>query len=375
MEINLELRRIYRNTAIAVIIAAILMVGGVFAYEYHMGYVKLFSQKTVKEQAISESNGTASAAAQTSEITATAGTQVDTSSIDGRDYLMFNTASSDSQFLWIPLPEGMGLADVAIENHYMSRELWISVGSTDTSFYDKESISGDLSGITYGEVVAGEESMILKFALDDVYEFNTIFENGVLYVEKMRPRELYNHLIVIDPCGQIPEAMLNAESMTPTRICLDIADKLREKLENDGLRVYVTSVDERAVTDEDRISLISAVRPDMLVRIDTAFDEDSKVYGTQTVYNGTYFIPGFGSVELADLLEQEVTTAIGGKAVGLVEAGEDDTVIRKATIPAATVKVGFYTNAQENILLNREDYRGKIAQGMYKAVMSGLSDE
>jgi len=67
-----------------------------------------------------------------------------------------------------------------------------------------------------------------------------------------------------------------------------------------------------------------------------------------------------------------VTTSIGGLAGGLVDATDEDVVIRNATVPAASVKVGYFTNAQENILLNREDYRTKIAQGIADAIIEAF---
>ena len=56
------------------------------------------------------------------------------------------------------------------------------------------------------------------------------------------------------------------------------------------------------------------------------------------------------------------------REMGLAEAGDNDEIIRKATVPAATIKVGYYTNTQENILLNRDDYRTRIADGIMAAI-------
>ena len=44
--------------------------------------------------------------------------------------------------------------------------------------------------------------------------------------------------------------------------------------------------------------------------------------------------------------------------------------MREATIPAAAVRVGYFTNAKEEALLQREDYRKRIAEGIYRAILS-----
>ena len=90
---------------------------------------------------------------------------------------------------------------------------------------------------------------------------------------------------------------------------------------------------------------------------------------TGTIYNDQYFIPGFGSVELADLLEKELASEIKTKALGL-EKASGESKLRYATVPAAEVRVGCLSNKQEAILLKREDYIEKIANGIYNAIVS-----
>ena len=70
-----------------------------------------------------------------------------------------------------------------------------------------------------------------------------------------------------------------------------------------------------------------------------------------------------------------MVTAISGKANGLLEAAEDDTVICDATVPAAAIKVGYLTNGQEAILLQREDYIQRIAEGIYRAIIRAYEEQ
>ena len=288
--------------------------------------------------------------------------------------LKLGVSASDSDYIWIPVEPGISSSDIVLENHYMDRQLWVAIYSGNPEYYEENTVTGNLSRIISAEAVEDENRLILKFMMDRVYEYDTIFENGVLYIKPQFPKEAYDRIVVIDPAGYVPDEMKMENSMTPAAICLDIARRLASQLEEMGIRVYMTSVDERVASDENSLTLASNVKPDMYIRIETAYNEDSQVYGTSTVYNGNYFIPGFGSVELADLMEAYVTTSIGGKAEGLVPATENDGVINGSTVPAAAIRVGYYTNAQENVLLNREDYRTKIADGLKDAVMEAYGE-
>lgn len=351
----ISLYNIYKRATIAFVVTAILVLSAA------VGHKNVFGVSENNNGVVEYESGSIEA--------------METQEIAPDQTALYFDTTIDSEYIWVPMPEGTVATDVAIENHYMDRQLWISVSGADEAFYKQTKISGDLTDITGGSFTSADEKLILKLDLEHIYEYTTIFEDGVLYIEKVIPNAQYDKIVVIDPAGANGDFVLADNSMSPAAICVDIAAKLKTLLETDGIRVYVTNLDEQAVEDEACLDLSKEVKPDMYVRIETSVDEDSKIYGTKTVYNGTYFIPGFGSTELADLLESNVTTSIGGKADGLMEATGDDGVILNSTVPAATVKVGYYTNMQENILLNRDDYRTKIAQGMYKAIMTGFGDE
>ncbi|MDE5892195.1 MAG: N-acetylmuramoyl-L-alanine amidase, partial [Acetatifactor sp.] len=95
-------------------------------------------------------------------------------------------------------------------------------------------------------------------------------------------------------------------------------------------------------------------------------EEDSEQFGTEVWYNGDYFIPIFGSLQLADLLERQVTEAVVGRANGLMET--EDAVLQRLTIPGALVKAGYLTHEREGELLAEEGYTKKIAEGIVAAL-------
>lgn len=366
---NNDIRYIYKGMLLATaIFSVIVALGvGVFVFLYHPIPV-LADANAVREA----DHGTLETSMTVPESAGAAGAEAPSAAVGNK--LTLDGDSNDSDYIWIPVMDGISSTDIVIENHYMDRQLWVAITGSNEAFYADNPVSGNLDAVSEAEAVDTEQGTVLKFTFDRVYEFNTIFENGVLYVDTLMPGEVYDRIVVIDPAGFVPDGMITDNSLTPARICLDIANRLKEQLDKQNIKVYMTSVDERVRDSQSSLALLGEVRPDMYIRIETAYDEDTSVYGTSTVYNGTYFIPGFGSVELADLLEAYVTTSIGGKALGMLQASDEDTVISMATVPAATVRVGYYTNAQENILLNREDYRTRIAEGIYNAIMQAYGE-
>lgn len=283
--------------------------------------------------------------------------------------LTFVLGKSDTSYLRVPLPEECGAEDIVIENHYMDQELCVIVNDAEESFYVDHAISGNRDMVRQGIYEETREGIRLTFHLTGIFECHTILENNDLYISFLNPREVYDRIVVIDPAWGGKNTGVSVGGLLEKDINLNVAKKLKEKLDKTDIKAYYTRMDDVYPDEESRVQLANETRADMYIRIQADFNEDSSVYGTTALYNGDYFIPGFGSVELADALEREVVTSIKGKALGLSEASANDYALRNVTVPAAAVKSGCITNKQEAILLGREDYQEKIAEGIYQAII------
>lgn len=300
-------------------------------------------------------------------------------SVRDQNSIIFEQNDQEMNYFCIPLHADVKAENVMIENHYMDKELWVSIRQTETDddfedFYRTQGVYGNRDAVSEGYFESRDETFWLKFKLNDIYEYHSIFENNKLYVDFIAPKEVYDRIVVIDPAygGEVTGAV--SGKLEGKDVVLDIARALKEKLDKTDIKVYYTRMDDSNPSNENRIDLTNAVKADMMIRIEVNENEDTKIYGTEAVYNGKFFIPGFGSPELADLLERNVATQISGKANGLVDSTDEDVVINRATVPAAAIRVGYVSNGQEAILLNREDYIEKIAEGIFQAIMAAYEE-
>ena len=279
----------------------------------------------------------------------------------------------NTKYFCVPMPETVKAEEVVLENYYMEKELCVSVSSDNAGdfreFYRTNSVYGNCENVTDGCFEEEEGRLCMRFSLTGVYEYRSIFEDHILYVEFVPPKEMYEKVIVVDPAYGGGEHGVTAGSVMSKDITVGVAKALKNLFDESGIKVYYTRMDDSNPDASLRAGLAEETKADMLIRIEVSGDENSKVYGTAAVYNSQFFIPGFGNVELADLLEREVVTSISGKANGLVEAAVLDEVINSTTVPAAAIRVGYLTNSQEAILLQREDYIKRIAEGIYNAVI------
>ena len=289
------------------------------------------------------------------------------------DSLVFELGSADTNYLIIPVPAGTEKKDVTIENHYLNDEMRIIIEGVANDFYATNSISGNRKNIISGSYENAGDHIILKLNLNNIYEYYSIMEGDKIYVEFVPPREMHDKIIVIDPAYGGSERGIVANNLAEKDVVLAIALKLKELLDTTDYKVYYTRTADNDVNEEKRVRVANNTRAYMLIRIECDSNEDSLVNGTTTIYS-SYFIPHFGSPDLADILEKEVVSNIRGKAIGLHLATADDYVIMNATVPAAAIKVGHLTNAQEASLLGRDDYLDKIAQGIFNAIRTVFDD-
>jgi len=289
-----------------------------------------------------------------------------------------NRSGENTNYFCVPMPENVKAEEVVLENHYMDKELWVGINSeqaqTYEDFYQTNSVYGNCDNVTDGRFELEKERICLRFSLTGVYEYRSIFEDHTLYVEFVPSKEMYEKIVVIDPAYGGDERGVTVDRVMSKDITLDVAKALKTMFDESDIKVYYTRMDDSNPASAERAGLAAETKADMLIRIEVSGDEDSKLYGTSAVYNGQFFIPGFGNVQLANLLETEVVTSISGKAIGLIESEEADEVLNNATVPAAAIRVGYLTNSQEAILLQREDYIKRIAEGIYNAVVKAYEE-
>lgn len=280
---------------------------------------------------------------------------------------LLRTSNMQNSFC-VPLPKGFKPENVVMENRYVSRELWIYIQGIETDFYRQNQIYGDTSQILAGHSEEWETGLLLKLKMADVQEYHSTLEGNVLTVACSDPHDLYDFLVVLDPVGGGSDTGTAGYGILEKDLALEVARQVQRNFNQANVRLYLTRTEDVEVSQEQRIGLAEALGADMYIRIGARADgEDTAVYGIQGIYNGEYFIPGFGNAELADILTKEVTISSSNRAVGLVPAGEDS-ILRSIGVPAMELSMGYLSNPLEETLLEQEVYREKLAAGIINGI-------
>jgi len=283
--------------------------------------------------------------------------------------LLLKPEEQKKEDIIIPLEADIKAENVTIENHYMDKEIWIGIEGTEKYFYTKTAVGGNLSLVEDALYERNGGTVRMKFKLDGIYEFKSVLEEQHLCIEMVKPTEMYDHIVIIDPWYGADDAGGEEPGTREEQITLDIAKRMEDKMRSeDAVKLYFTSMGEGIPSLKARMEIMKETAADFYIGIAVNQAEDASAYGLEAVYNGTYFIPGAGSVELADMLVRNAAIAVSGRANGLNQAEEEDRIIQKNTIPSAVIKVGYLSNEKEASLLETDSYRDELADGICSAV-------
>ncbi|WP_061320533.1 N-acetylmuramoyl-L-alanine amidase family protein [Clostridium botulinum] len=215
--------------------------------------------------------------------------------------------------------------------------------------------------------------------------------------EDKSKENLKNKIIVIDP-GHGSKSNLELERVSPDSdekkikdgggadgvnsktpeylIAMDVALKLKETLQKEGYTVIMTkNKHSESLGNIERAEVGNKNNANLVIRIhaDSANLEDAK--------GASILVPskkGYASEinelskKYGDILLREMVASANMNNRGVVER-EDMTGFNWSKVPVVLVEMGFLSNAEEDKLLNTEEYRIKIVQGLTKGIKKAIN--
>lgn len=303
--------------------------------------------------------------------------------------LYIQDESESENFLRLFLPESVKQQDISAKNDYINRKIEITILKTaesellsGTYFYENP-----MQGNVYMEEVSlseEEDRIILALQMHTVFEWENKYEKteegNCMSFRFVRPKDKYEKIVVLDAGhGGTDEGFtVSGEDEGPVLkekdIALAVVKQAGAELVKNDVQVYYTRTDDSNPTAEERVELANMVQADMLISVHGDSSDDTGLYGMRTIYNSSYFIPDFGSVDLAYLLLEKVAASTNEKAIGFEKDTGNIYLIQNAMVPVAQINVGYLSNKQEQKLLQKEDYILRIAEGITEAALAGYKE-
>nr|WP_207731499.1 N-acetylmuramoyl-L-alanine amidase [Clostridium botulinum] len=215
--------------------------------------------------------------------------------------------------------------------------------------------------------------------------------------EDKSKENLKNKIIVIDP-GHGSKSNLELERVSPDSeekkikdgggadgvnsktpeylIAMDVASKLKETLQKEGYTVIMTkNKHSESLGNIERAEVGNKNNANLVIRIhaDSADLEDAKG-ASILVPSKKGYASGINelSKKYGGILLSEMVASANMNNRGVVER-EDMTGFNWSKVPVVLVEMGFLSNAEEDKLLNTEEYKIKIVQGLTEGIKKAIN--
>lgn len=280
------------------------------------------------------------------------------------------TLTEEGDCIKLSLPKGTDSKDIVIENKVTTCQLLINIEEADdfyesnTSVITPDNVTGCLC------VPQNDSSVSLEFQLDGIYEYTSTLDNGTLSVSFVNPHEIYDKIIVIDPVlGDLKEG-----SGIESDASLYEALELKDKLEKDNVKAYLTRTDDSEIELVDKKALIGELMPDLVICIDKG--ADTAVYYNDSMYLRGYGNDDFASQVLADISYETYESGHTDNITAYSLSERPYELMSYISIPSVLVIVPGASGVSDGAVEVSYDhtYQDQIVTGLYKAVLYAYSD-
>lgn len=153
-------------------------------------------------------------------------------------------------------------------------------------------------------------------------------------------------------------------------INLEIARKLKEKLDSNGYKVILTRNSDEYIDNLLRAKIANKKRARVFISIHAnAMENNNSTNGVQVLYypNRESTIGDLGNNEFASIIMDSLLNGTSAIDKGIIKR-EDLIVLNQTKMPAIVVETGFLSNQSEEKLLLIDEYQNKIVDSIVKGL-------
>lgn len=279
--------------------------------------------------------------------------------------------------LEIGLPQSLTEEQIQIENDYVTQTVYIRFAHGVADYFEDYRIRGSSDHIAALSYYKDREEGVIALSLDQVYELQSKYEAGNLYLDFIDPHDIYDKVVVIDAGhgSRVPGAVKNGvfEKNIDLAIVLELKKLFDEA--DDNIGVYYTRTSDTNPTFEQRVQLANKSHADLFISVHNNSSDSgnfTKTNGTQVMYSESDKSE-LSSKRFAQICLDNVVEKFGSRSIGLLE-GDSIYIIRTSEVPVALIEVGFMTNYEELDKLKDPEYQAKAAEGIYQAIMEAFEE-
>ena len=227
-----------------------------------------------------------------------------------------------------------------------------------------------------------KQNTVLKLVMLGILMFSmfVVAREGAVYVDSVQVENKKKVCVVIDAGhGGTDPGKVGVNNQLEKDINLEIAQKLKQFLQAEGITVVMTRENDGGLYDEDasnkkvqdmkrRLEIIEAAEPVLVVSIHQNSYHEEYVKGAQVFYYET----SENSRRLAQIMQEQLR-ALDSENHRQAKGNDSYFLLKKTAKPIVIVECGFLSNCEEAEKLSTELYQEKMAWNIHMGIMKYLN--
>lgn len=216
----------------------------------------------------------------------------------------------------------------------------------------------------------------IKLQLKELYEPRLYETEDAYYITLLSPETVYDKIVVIDAGhGGMDEGTVSADGRQKEKdYNLYVVERLKKRLDQSGIGVYYTRLDDRAVSKKKRVWLANTLNADLLVSVHCNASDpgDTSAFGVEALYSERSTNSSLSGKQLAGALKDNVVKSTGNRDRGLIQR-EQLYLLHHSKVPASIIEIGYMSNALDLKYIRKARGQEEIAEGIYQGILEALN--
>lgn len=277
----------------------------------------------------------------------------------------------NANVLYLDKKDKIDTGSVKFEDHYLDGYFDVTLSGDYESDYGYGTYDVKGTVVENIEVSTKGGNTTFRFKQNRISTYQVTDEGDSYAIRVKNPKEVYDKVLLLDAGHGGKDPGTSGNGMQEKNLNLTIAQKIAQKLQGSGIKVYMTRDSDVYPENSTRAKTANDIA-DLMVSIHMNSGPET-ANGTETLYqvhandNGARLT----SKQLAEILQGKVVSATGNTNRG-AKLWTDVLILNRTTVPAVIVEVIFITNTGDALKISNPAYQDQVAQAIADGIQEAV---
>lgn len=277
----------------------------------------------------------------------------------------------NANVLYLDKKDKIDTGSVKMEDHYLDGYFDVTLpGDYEGDYgYGTYDVKGTV--VENIEVSTKGGNTTFRFKQNRISAYEVTDEGDSYAIRVKNPKEVYDKVLLLDAGHGGKDPGTSGNGMQEKNLTLTIAQKIEQKLQGSGIKVYMTRDSDVYPENSTRAQTANDIA-DLMVSIHINSGPET-ANGTETLYqvHANDSSSRLTSKQLAEILQASMISGTGNTNRG-VKLRTDLLILNRTTVPSAIVEVIFITNTGDALKISNPAYQDQVAQAIADGIQEAV---